>query len=150
MRQLRAPATQISLSLHSQKHPTPGFGLVGSISKVSRTSVSITVRSPWPNGACAERPMISFAFRSLSGNPISPRPATCQPGLDACESEMAKTYLPLKSKSLPKAISRSSCIAMEKLAGRVCIYFMTRDILTIRAFKSPPCDTSEEPSSEWY
>lgn len=45
--------------------------LAGSISKVSRTSVSTSVRSPWPNGACTEHHMISFASRSLSGNPTS-------------------------------------------------------------------------------
>ena len=48
--------------------------LDGSISQVSRTSLSTTVRSPWPKGARAAHDMIALASRSLRGKPTSPNP----------------------------------------------------------------------------
>ena len=58
----------------------------GSISQVSLTSLSTTVRSPCPNGACAEQEMIDFASLSLRGSPTMPKPSMFKQGFGACGS----------------------------------------------------------------
>lgn len=54
--------------------------LDGSISQVSRTSLSTTVLSPWPKGARDAQDMIALASRSLRGNPTSPNPEISRHG----------------------------------------------------------------------
>lgn len=55
----------------------------GSISQVSRTSLSTTVRSRWPNGACVEHSMIDWASRGLRGRPTGPNPSIFKQGFGA-------------------------------------------------------------------
>lgn len=85
--------------LHTSKHTVlliyfshSGFAnaiLAGSISHVSLTSLSTTVRSPCPNGASVAQEMMAFASRSLSGKPTSPSPEIWRQGFGAVVSRPA-------------------------------------------------------------
>ena len=54
-----------------------------SISHVSRTDLSTTVRSPFPKGACIAMDLIASASLSLRGKPIVPIRSTSSEGLGA-------------------------------------------------------------------